>query len=81
MYKLRATVLYTIKAGNLALLAEQSRGQAIPEGKPQIDYAKRLVAQRFPTVSGLMKLDLSVKEALRKLPKARLASSLSKLNP
>lgn len=81
MYKLRATFLYNIKASNLALLAEQSRGQAIPEGKPQIDYAKRLVAQRFPTVSELTELDLSVKETLRKLPEVRLASSLSKLNP
>ncbi|WP_156912863.1 hypothetical protein [Methylocaldum szegediense] len=81
MYKLRATFLYNIKAGNLALLAEQSRGQTIPEGKPQIDYAKRLVAQRFPSVSGLMELDLSIKETLRKLPAARLAPSLSNLNP
>jgi len=80
MYKLRANFLYNVKAGNLALLAEQFKGQPIPEGKAQIAYAKQLVAQRFPSVSGLMELDLAVKQTLQKLPEACLAPSLSKLN-
>jgi len=80
MYKFRATFLYTIKAGNLALLAEQTKGQPIPEGKAQIEHAKRLVAQRFPSASGLMELDRSVRQTLQKLPQAGLASSLSRLS-
>lgn len=80
MYKLRATFLYHIKAGNLALLAEQSKGQSIPEGKAQIDYAKQLVARRFPSASGLMELDLSVKETLQKLPETYLGPALDKMN-
>jgi hypothetical protein len=80
MYKLRTTFLYNVKAGNLALLAEQIKGQSIPEGKAQIDYAKQLVAQRFPSVSELTELDRSVKQTLQKLPDACLAPNLSKLN-
>jgi len=80
MYKLRGNFLYNIKAGNLALLAEQSKGQPIPEGKAQIDYAKQLVVQRFPSASGLVELDYTIKQTLQKLPEACLASSLNKLN-
>ncbi|BBA34483.1 uncharacterized protein sS8_2531 [Methylocaldum marinum] len=80
MYKLRPTFLYNIKAGNLALLAEQHKGNAIPEGRAQIDYAKQIVGRRFPSASGLMGLDRSIEQTLQKLPEAGLASTLSKLN-
>ncbi|MGX2041311.1 hypothetical protein ACWJKU_14430 [Methylocaldum sp. MU1018] len=76
MYKLRANFLYNIKARNLALSAEQSKGQPIPEGKAQIDYAKQLVARRFPSVSGLAELDDAIQQTLQKLPEDQLASSL-----
>jgi hypothetical protein len=80
MYKLRPTFLYNVKARNLALLAEQYKGNAFPEGKAQIDYAKQIVGRRFPSVSELLELDRSIEQTLQKLPEAGLASVFSKLN-
>lgn len=47
MYKLRGGLLFNVKAGHLALLAEQSRNAKLPEGKAQIDFAKHAAAARF----------------------------------
>ncbi len=70
MYKLRPYWLHAVKAPQLALLAEQAQGKAIPAGKAQLDYAKQRVAESFPSTSGLFDLDQNIQRALADIPES-----------
>lgn len=68
MHKIRPFWLHGVKARQLALLADQAQGAAIPEGKAQLDYAKERVVQRFPSIAELFALDQNVRYTLAHLP-------------
>jgi len=68
LYKQRAGLFFNVKAGHLALLAEQSRGGKIPESKAQVDYAKQAAAQRFASPSDFLEVSQSIVQAMKALP-------------
>jgi hypothetical protein len=74
MYKVRPYWLYAVKAPQLALLADQARGQALPEGKAQIDQAKQQVARSFPSTTGLFEFDRDIQRALAEMPEPPASS-------
>lgn len=68
IHKIRYNLLHTVRASHLLILVESHDGRPLPVGKPQIDYAKQQIAERFPRVSGLAQLDGGLRACLRVLP-------------
>lgn len=68
MYKARPHWLYRVKAPQLVLLADLAKGESLPVGKAQIDYAKRQLALSFPSVRKLFELDQDSRRALAEIP-------------
>ena len=68
LYKFRGTLLFNMKAGQLALLAGQARGEKLPEGKAQVDFAKQVVTARF-TASEFFAVSETIGRVLRELPR------------
>ena len=69
MFRVRAYWLYAVDARQLALLAEQARGGAVPEGRAQVDYSRQRVARSFPGVSELAELDRLLRASLADIPR------------
>lgn len=67
MYKIRPIWLRSIQAPLLKLLADLAKGQPLPAGAAQIDYAKRHVAQSFPSASGLFEADQDLRSRLAEM--------------
>ncbi|MGZ8217473.1 hypothetical protein [Methylomagnum sp.] len=67
MYKVRPVWLHGIQAPLLKLLADLAKGQTLPGGNAQIDYAKRQVSESFPSRSGLFEADRNVRSDLADL--------------
>lgn len=67
IYKFRGAALFNAKAGTLALLVEQTRVAKLPEGKAQIEFAKKAAAQRF-TSSSFFEVGDALRKALSSLP-------------
>lgn len=65
MYFLREYLLYMVKAGHIAVLVELMEGKTLPEGRSQIDYAQRMVRERFAESSVLFGLDQLLKGILK----------------
>src|SRR5690606_11909011 len=65
VYLLREYLLYLVKAGHIAVLVELMDGKELPEGRSQIDYAHKLVRERFAESSILFGLDQLIKGVLR----------------
>lgn len=65
VYLLREYLLYLVKAGHIAVLVELMDGKELPEGRSQIDYAQKLVRERFAESSILFGLDQLIKGVLR----------------
>ncbi|MFA5522335.1 MAG: hypothetical protein WDA28_11315 [Castellaniella sp.] len=65
MYFLREYILYIVKAGHIAVMVRLLDGQPMPEGQSQIDYAKRVVGQRFGQASMLFGLDQLIKGVVK----------------
>lgn len=65
VYLLREYLLYLVKAGHIAVLVELMEGKALPVGRGQIDYAQRIVRERFAESSVLFGLDQLIKGVLR----------------
>jgi len=62
MYKLRPTWLNAVNVPQLALLSDQERGEMLPGGKAQIEYAKRRQAECFPSTSRLFERDETIRQ-------------------
>lgn len=65
LYLLREYVLYLVKAGHIAVLVEFMHGEELPQGRSQIDYAQKLVRERFVQSSVLFGVDQLIKGILR----------------
>lgn len=65
MYVLREYLLYIVKAGHIAVLAELIDGQSLPGGRGQIDHASTVVKERFGQASVLFGVDQLIKGVLR----------------
>ncbi len=78
LYRYRVGLLFYIKAGHLALLAELAHGEKLPQGKQLIELAKQNASQRFPKQAEYFEIDESVKQVLRSLP-ARHCPQLGKI--
>jgi hypothetical protein len=68
VHQLRGLLFFGVKAGNLALLAEQARGVKLAEGWAQVDYAKQAAAQAFPSPALFFEVSRSTGQALQALP-------------
>ena len=65
MYKIRPVWLHVVKAPQLALIADQAKGTALPTGKALIEYAKRRQMECFPSTSALFELDQHIQDTLK----------------
>lgn len=65
MYLLREYLLYLVKAGHIAVLVEVMDGEALPEGRAQIEHAQTVVRERFAQSSVLFGLDQLIKGILK----------------
>lgn len=65
LYWAREYLLYLVKAGHVAVLAQLLDGKQIPGGRGQIDYASSIVKARFTESSVLFGVDQLVKGILR----------------
>ncbi|MGM0631815.1 MAG: hypothetical protein ACQETO_01440 [Pseudomonadota bacterium] len=65
MYLLREYLLYIVKAGHIAVLVEVMDGEALPEGRAQIEHARAVVRERFTQSSVLFGLDQLIKGILK----------------
>lgn len=69
LYKLRADLFFNVKAGHLALLADQVKGVKLPEGKAQIEYAKQGALQRFGSPAVFFAVTRSTRQVITALPR------------
>jgi len=53
----RDYILYLVKAGHIAAMVELLEGRGIPGGRGQIDFARRVITERFGQASALFALD------------------------
>ncbi|MFN3661417.1 hypothetical protein [Yoonia sp.] len=65
IYFLREYLLYTVKAGHIAVLVELIDGRPLPQGRGQIAHATAVVKERFVETSVLFGIDQLVKGVLR----------------
>lgn len=64
LYFLREYILYTVKAGHIAVMVEIIDGRPLPEGRGQIAHATAVVKERFAETSVLFGIDQLVKGVL-----------------
>ncbi|WP_322891903.1 MULTISPECIES: hypothetical protein [unclassified Yoonia] len=64
IYLLREYILYTVKAGHIAVMVEMIDGRPLPEGRGQIAHATTVVKERFAETSVLFAIDQLVKGVL-----------------
>lgn len=64
IYLLREYILYTVKAGHIAVMVEMIDGRPLPEGRGQIAHATAVVKERFTETSVLFAIDQLVKGVL-----------------
>lgn len=67
VYWVREYILYTIKAGHIAVIVEMLDGKPMPEGKSQIAHATDTVKARFAEMNVLFVLDQLIKGVIRAL--------------
>lgn len=65
IYLLREYLLYTVKAGHIAVLVELMDGKDLPGGQGQVAYGASVVKERFVQSSALFGLDQLVKGVIR----------------
>ncbi len=73
LYFIREYLLYTVKAGHIAVLVEAVDGNEIPGGQGQIAYARERVKERFVASNLLFGLDQLIKGILRAFNRAFLS--------
>lgn len=79
LYFLREYILYTVKAGHIAVLVQLIDGGALPEGSSQIKYATTIVKDRFSQTNVLFAMDLLIKGVINTI--TGLVQSLSSILP
>ena len=57
----REYLLYTVKAGHIAVLVQLLDGGELPQGRSQIAYASQVVKSRFAQTNTLFAMDLLIK--------------------
>lgn len=57
----REYLLYTVKAGHIAVLVRLIDGEELPAGRSQISYASQIVKQNFAQTNVLFAMDLLIK--------------------
>lgn len=65
LYFVREYLLYLTKAGHIVVLVELMEGKKLPGGRGQIDYAQKMVRERFAESSLLFGLDQLIKGVLK----------------
>ncbi|WP_299478447.1 hypothetical protein [uncultured Roseibium sp.] len=65
IYLLREYLLYTVKAGHIAVLVELMDDRELPDGQGQVAYGASVVKERFVQSSALFGLDQLVKGVIR----------------
>jgi hypothetical protein len=61
VYLFREYLLYLVKAGHIAVLVELMEGKTLPGGRGQVDYAQKMVRERFAQSSVMFGLDQLIK--------------------
>lgn len=57
----REYLLYTVKAGHIAVLVQLLEGGELPQGRSQISYASQVVKSRFAQTNTLFAMDLLIR--------------------
>ena len=57
----REYLLYTVKAGHIAVLVRLIDGEKLPQGRSQIAYASQMVKQNFAQTNVLFAMDMLIK--------------------
>jgi len=65
LYWLREYILYIVKAGHIAVLTKFYDREDLPGGKGQVDYAAKVVKERFAEASMLFAVDQLIKGVLK----------------
>lgn len=65
VYWFREYLLYLVKAGHIAVLVERMDGNELPNGRGQIEHARKIVRERFVESSVLFALDQLIKGILK----------------
>jgi hypothetical protein len=81
MYKIRPFWLHGVKAPQLAVLADQAKGETLPVGKALVDYAKQRLARSFPSSSELSELDRKIQRTLIEIPALHPSTGGAPQNP
>ena len=79
LYFLREYILYTVKAGHIAVLVQLLDQDQLPAGKSQISYASQIVKARFVQTNVLFAMDLLIKGVVKSI--TGLIQSLSNRLP
>lgn len=61
LYFLREYILYTVKAGHIAVMVQLLDEGQLPAGRSQIEYASKIVKSRFTQTNVLFAMDLLIK--------------------
>lgn len=61
LYFLREYILYTVKAGHIAVMVQLLDEGELPSGKSQISYASHIVKNRFAQTNVLFAMDILIK--------------------
>ena len=61
IYLMREYLLYVVKAGHIAVMVEALDGRELPGGRGQIDYARKIITERFGEASVLFGIDQLIK--------------------
>lgn len=79
IYLLREYLLYTVKAGHIAVLVELMDGKELPDGQGQVAYGASVVKDRFVQSSALFGLDQLIKGVVRSI--SRFAEGIASVLP
>lgn len=79
LYFLREYILYTVKAGHIAVMVQLLDHGELPEGRSQISYASNIVKDRFAQTSVLFAMDLLIKGVINAVTK--LVQGASRILP
>lgn len=61
VFFLREYLLYTVKAGHIAVMVQLMDGKELPEGRSQLSYGGHVVKTRFAQTNMLFAMDLLIK--------------------
>lgn len=65
LFFLREYILYIVKAGHIAVMVEIMDGNEIPQGRPQIAHASKIVKERFVEANVLFAMDRLIAGVIR----------------